>query len=80
MNFMQDTTPEAEQVYYDTLARMSPEQRLTQASRYSLRMKSLLLESIREEHPEYSEHDVKLEYFRRILTDKEFEIFLAGLG
>ena len=78
MGFMHDTTPEAERVYYDTLARISPEQRLIRANRYSLRMKAILLDSIRDENPDFSERQVKLEFFRRIMTDEEFETLLAA--
>ncbi len=78
MSFMHDTTPDAERVYYETLARMTPEQRLRQASRLSERMRSILLESIQDEHPEFTDREVRMAYFRRIMTDKEYDSFVAG--
>lgn len=80
MSFMQDTSPEAERVYYDLLARMTPEQRLLRASRFSGRMRSILLESIQAQHPEYSDREVRMEYFRRIMTESEFTSFTAGFS
>lgn len=78
MSFMHDTTPEAERYYYDAIARLTPEQRLLRASRFSSRMRSILLDSIQDDHPEFSIREVRMEYFRRIMSDEEFETFVAG--
>lgn len=78
MSFMHDTSPEAERVYYDIIAGMTPEQRLAQADRLSVRMRSLVIESILEQYPEYSKRDAQIAYCRRIMTDEEFETLFAG--
>lgn len=78
MTFMHDTTPEAERAYYDVIRRMSPEQRLAQANRLSVQMRSLVLESIQEQHPEFSKREVQMAYWRRIMTDREYNSLFAG--
>ncbi len=78
MSFMHDTSPEAERVYYDIIARMTPGQRLAQANRLSVRMRSLVLESIQEQHPEFSKRETQMAYCQRIMTDGEFKTLFAG--
>ncbi len=78
MSFMQDTSVEAEQVYYDVIARMTPEQRLAQANRLSVRMRSLVIESIQEQHPEFTKRETQIAYCRRIMTDTEFAAIFQG--
>ena len=75
MSFMLDTTPDAERFYYELLASKTPEERLIQASRLSVRMRVIALEGIRQQNPGFSEHEVKMEYFRRTLTAEEFTQF-----
>lgn len=77
MSFMLDTTPDAERFYYDLLASKSSEERLIHANRLSVRMRTMVLEAIQEQNPDYSELEVKMEYFRRILTRDEFSQFSA---
>ena len=77
MSFMLDTTPDAERFYYDLLASKSSEERLIHANRLSVRMRTMVLEAIQQHNPDYSELEVKMEYFRRILTRDEFSQFSA---
>lgn len=79
MGYMLDTTPEAEQVYYDTIYRMTPEERLLQANRLSVGMREMALESIRMRHPEYTDFEVIASYSRRILTESEFATLFPGV-
>lgn len=79
MDFMLDTSPEAKRVYYDTMYRMSPEERLLQANRLSVGMREMALESIRIRHPEYSDFEVLTSYSRRILTAQEFRTLFPGV-
>ena len=72
MSFMLDTTPDAERFYYDLLASKTSEERLIQANRLSVRMRAMVLDAIQMQNPGFSEHEVKMEYFRRILTREEF--------
>jgi len=78
MEFMLDTSPEARRVYYDTMYRMTPEERLLQANRLSVGMREMALESIRMRHPEYSDLEVVMSYARRILSAQEFKILFPG--
>lgn len=77
MSYMLDTTPDAERFYYDLLASKSSEERLIHANRLSIRMRTMVLEAIQQQNPDYSELEVKMEYFRRILTRDEFSQFSA---
>lgn len=77
MSYMLDTTPDAERFYYDLLASKSSEERLIHANRLSVRMRTMVLEAIQQQNPDYSELEVKMEYFRRILTRDEFSQFSA---
>jgi hypothetical protein len=79
MEFMLDTSPEAERVYYDTIYRMTPEERLLQANRLSVGMREMALESIRMRHPEYTDFQVIASYSRRILSEREFAILFPGV-
>ena len=79
MGYMHDTTPEAERIYYETMYRMTPEERLLQANRLSVGMRQMALESIRMRHPEYTDHEVVAAYSRRILTAREFKILFPGM-
>ena len=79
MEFMLDTTPEAKRVYYDTMYRMTPEERLIQANRLSVGMREMALESIRMRHPEYTDFEVITSYARRILTGQEFKTLFPGV-
>ena len=62
---MRDTRPEAQDVYFSILAAIPPDKKLEQALKFSRAIKDTMRIAIREQHPEYSEHQVRLELIRR---------------
>jgi hypothetical protein len=67
---MRDTRPEAQEVYFAILAKIPPEKKLEQALRFSRAVKDTMRIAIREQHPEYNEHQVRLELIRRCHGDE----------
>ena len=67
---MRDTRPEAQEVYFEILAKIPPAKKLEQALKFSRALKDTMRIAIREQHPEYTEHQVRLELIRRCHGDE----------
>jgi hypothetical protein len=58
-------------VYYATLKRMGPEERVRQAFRLCAEMRAVLEAGVRRRHPGYSPREVRLETIRLWLRDDD---------
>lgn len=67
-----DTTREAQKVQIEILRKMSPEKRLALSLELGAMSHELLVQGVRERHPEYKDNEVKMATIRLILPEKLF--------
>ena len=67
-----DTCAEAEKVQVEVFRRMSPEKRLQAAIALSQTCRKLLMEGVRQRHPEYDERQILLAVIRLTLPEDLF--------
>jgi hypothetical protein len=60
-----DTTPEAARLQFEILRSMSGEQRVTLAYEMSMSIRSIMKEGIENDHPEWTDAQVRRELLRR---------------
>jgi hypothetical protein len=70
-----DTSPEAERVQIEIFRKMTPERRLRAASELGQVVRKLLVNGVRQRHPEYDDEQVRLAVIRLILPEN---LFLAA--
>ncbi len=64
--------PVADRAHYDVIRRLTTTQRARQGMLLSGWNREMTLGHIREDHPAYTDEDVRLTYCRQIMTDDEF--------
>ena len=73
-----DTSKEAARVQFAVYRRMTPERRLELTFRMTADMRQRLADGVRQRHPEYSEHEVRLAVIRLTLGEELFHTIYPG--
>lgn len=74
-----DTTAEAARVQFAVYRRMAPERRLELAFQMTADLRRRLADGIRQRHPEYDEHQVRLAVIRLTLGEELFQTVYPGV-
>lgn len=74
-----DTTEEAARVQFAVYRRMTPERRLELAFQMTADLRRRLADGVRQRHPEYGEHQVRLAVIRLTLGEELFQTVYPGV-
>lgn len=73
-----DTSPEIEEIQIEIFRKMEPERKLSLVFQLMALEKEIMIEGIRNRHPEYTDQEVKLAFIRLSLGDVIFEKVYPG--
>jgi len=81
MNYIpRDTTLEAHRKQMEILKKLSPEQRALISFELSDNVRQIAMDGIRNQHPDFTEMQVRRELLRRIVGDKLYQKIVVAKG